>query len=535
MRIKKLCLLILITCLFISGVFMAGCAQAQDEYEVKIQAVPEEGGEIKGEGTYEENKEVTVEAEPAKDYEFVKWKKDEEKLSGETTYKFEAEKNKDLIAEFQPETDWSKTEVKELSKEAFAVYYRNVTSKLLSSNVEEKMDDLNLNYPGIDGRYFSDNESLAEEVSIDITELNKSKDQVVVTAELTYPHIEQDKFETLEQNIREKILAHSKDDVIEPEEIFVSAIKNINFSEKTTEKSLTIEKVNEVNEVNDEEEKEQTYQVVEIDQPEKLFASFDELYRKAIVDQVDEVMIDLREHNEFSLEPQPPGSINHYIMNYQGEEIKTTTPPRTPGYSYFFSDSIEDIKLILAEDIYIPMRKIWDQLVEHTEYNHLIDIRPEDYFSSIKLGDTFQEDKKQISLTRPYVAATMDTVIGYIDTSTKKVNLFSKISSGSVSDFFWSQSGEYISYYFQQAGSGFGFLQIYDIEEDKVIEVSEYEEFKEKFGVEQKEGFIGEFRNISWSEDDKELQFEAECTDEAVCKEEITSSWRFDVEEKELN
>ena len=77
---------------------MAGCAP--EEYEVEVQADPEEAGEIKGEGTYEEGEEVTVESHGNSDYIFKGWLKEGEKISDEVEYTFEIEKDKQLIAEY---------------------------------------------------------------------------------------------------------------------------------------------------------------------------------------------------------------------------------------------------------------------------------------------------------------------------------------------------------------------------------------------------------------------------------------------------
>lgn len=98
---KRLFLLLLITCLFISEAFMTGCAPK--EYEVKVQADSQEAGEISGEGIYEEGEEVTVEVEPEEGYEFVKWEKDGEKVGSKEEYQFKITEDKLLEAIFYVE------------------------------------------------------------------------------------------------------------------------------------------------------------------------------------------------------------------------------------------------------------------------------------------------------------------------------------------------------------------------------------------------------------------------------------------------
>ena len=69
--------------------FMPGC-EAEEvveedpvEYEITLSAEPDEGGELSGEGFYEEEEkdEVMVEAHPGEGYVFEKWLEDGEEVS----------------------------------------------------------------------------------------------------------------------------------------------------------------------------------------------------------------------------------------------------------------------------------------------------------------------------------------------------------------------------------------------------------------------------------------------------------------------
>jgi len=82
---------------------MAGCAP--EEYEVEVQADSEEAGEVTGKGTYDEGEEVVVEADSAEDYEFVAWKENDEKVSQDKEFGFEAKDEHELTAVFEKTGD----------------------------------------------------------------------------------------------------------------------------------------------------------------------------------------------------------------------------------------------------------------------------------------------------------------------------------------------------------------------------------------------------------------------------------------------
>jgi len=80
---------------------MTGCTP---EYEVEVQADPEDAGEIEGEGMYEEGEEVAVEVEPEEGYEFEKWEKDGAKISSQEKYEFEVTEDKLINGLFVEQT-----------------------------------------------------------------------------------------------------------------------------------------------------------------------------------------------------------------------------------------------------------------------------------------------------------------------------------------------------------------------------------------------------------------------------------------------
>ena len=128
---RKLACLVIVISLMVLTFFVTGCApedktedeQAKqdkdepNEYEVEVQADPEEAGEIEGEGTYEEGEEVKIEAEPKEGYEFEKWEEDGEKITSDKDYKLEVGEDVTLEAQFEKEEHEVTVDIKEENNE----------------------------------------------------------------------------------------------------------------------------------------------------------------------------------------------------------------------------------------------------------------------------------------------------------------------------------------------------------------------------------------------------------------------------------
>ena len=70
-----------------------------DEYEVTLEADPEEGAEeLIGAGTYYENEEVTIDIDVAEGYEFIEWQEDGEQYTTEQEFSFDIEQDRDFTA-----------------------------------------------------------------------------------------------------------------------------------------------------------------------------------------------------------------------------------------------------------------------------------------------------------------------------------------------------------------------------------------------------------------------------------------------------
>lgn len=69
-------------------------------YSISVNIDPDGSGEVAGAGRYYENESVSLEATPNGMYKFLEWKENSEQVSTDNPYKFTAESNRNLIAEF---------------------------------------------------------------------------------------------------------------------------------------------------------------------------------------------------------------------------------------------------------------------------------------------------------------------------------------------------------------------------------------------------------------------------------------------------
>ncbi|MBR0123631.1 MAG: hypothetical protein IJM12_07300, partial [Bacteroidales bacterium] len=81
--------------------FVANFEEVIVYYEVTVAANPAEGGEVAGEGTYEEGTEVTIDATANDGYTFAYWTEGDEIVSTEASYTFIITENHDFVANFE--------------------------------------------------------------------------------------------------------------------------------------------------------------------------------------------------------------------------------------------------------------------------------------------------------------------------------------------------------------------------------------------------------------------------------------------------
>ena len=71
-------------------------------YTISVTPKPQEGGTVRGAGTYQEGQTCTLSATPATGYTFVNWTEDEVELSTDNVYSFTVTGNRNLVANFSP-------------------------------------------------------------------------------------------------------------------------------------------------------------------------------------------------------------------------------------------------------------------------------------------------------------------------------------------------------------------------------------------------------------------------------------------------
>ena len=71
-------------------------------YTISVTPKPEEGGTVRGAGTYQEGQTCIVSATPATGYNFVNWTENEVVFSTNTAYTFTVTGNRNLVANFSP-------------------------------------------------------------------------------------------------------------------------------------------------------------------------------------------------------------------------------------------------------------------------------------------------------------------------------------------------------------------------------------------------------------------------------------------------
>ena len=91
----KLRYFFLVVCLLFSGMLFS------QTYNITVSVSPEEGGIVRGAGSYAENETVTLEAESNSGYFFVNWTENDEVVSSEATYEFAATADRTLVANFE--------------------------------------------------------------------------------------------------------------------------------------------------------------------------------------------------------------------------------------------------------------------------------------------------------------------------------------------------------------------------------------------------------------------------------------------------
>ena len=106
---KKLRKIASVLVLAAAVVFAAGCTKPDEpndvvNYTVKVLANPEEGGTVKGAGTYAEGETCKLTAVASEGYTFANWTENGEVVANDSNYNFTVTSNRNLVANFDLET-----------------------------------------------------------------------------------------------------------------------------------------------------------------------------------------------------------------------------------------------------------------------------------------------------------------------------------------------------------------------------------------------------------------------------------------------
>lgn len=565
---RKLVVLVLL----VIGLFLVGCGK---QYEVSIDIIPEGAGMVSGGGAFKPGEVVVLSVEVPEGYEFLRWLEDGKEISTEETYQFAIDRNRSLVAEFaykkyevyihtegkgrvfgggiyrhgedvvleaeaeagyrflrweeagieisrddryvlsvgsdrflvaifvkdsgeivrESDVDWSLEEIRTLTEEAMELYFNRPIWPLEYYGGQARKDlfagNYVLYYPGLND-FFEDLEVIFDRITL-------GEKEVKVDVSLRYPYVRDEQFSELSKEIGERILSYEGEVVLE--RIFADVLKEQELSKTTTTKSLIIER------------DEVGLFVSYLDKPEQLFASFDRLFREAIVENIDSVYIYLNEDDEFG-----PFSPDSYIgATFMGKEIRMEN-----SSPHYLADRTE---IIQANGKRIEVGAFWSQLEELRVFDPWSGFGPQDYLYEIRVGEELA-GKRQITLTRQYFVTTFFSTIGYVN-SDGTVKLFDNISGRTTNAYHWSEDNRYLAYSWFQSGSGFSQLHGYDVRTDEVISINLIPQFEELFGKE----FVGEFMDLKWSQD---VLYFLVRDGEYWNEEGEISSWKFDMATRTL-
>ena len=217
-----------------------------------------------------------------------------------------------------------------------------------------------------------------------------------------------------------------------------------------------------------------------------------------------------------------------YWEDIEGEDIEGKIVSEDKSYTFQveedhdlvanFKPNLEEV-IDLSDGIEITLGDIWEQLIEHTSDRG--EPQPQSYLNEIEVGETNKENKKSVHFG---IGGYNPSIVGYVDTKTNEINLIGRAERSDKVELYWFLDDDYIVYVYTCVGTAFHHLHFHDVEKDEGVEITQMEKFEEKYDRDEPT----KLHNIEWSEDGEELYFEVECKDEE------TTSWIFNVKEKEL-
>ncbi len=444
--------IVLLTTLALLFILVAGC---EETFQVSLEADPQEGGEVIGEGEYSSETEVIVEAEPVQGYSFREWKEDGETVSQEKTYEFIMEEDRDLVAVFQEKT----------------------VEVLLYFCCAEAVET------GEVGEY-----GYATPVSREIAEPEATEEwlEATLVALIEGP--------TLEEEEEKGVLpvVHDHLEVLEVE--IEEGVATVNLSEEmfgeewdggTTSAQVFIDGF--------------VHTATQFPEVDKLLVQVEgEVWSEG------HFYWDQPWYPEKTTQDAIIGEKVQYegqVEGLAGEIIKILDRDDQVIFEYSHGEFVE-----WAEDH-------WEQIFEEVPAFHPEQpIYPQDLSYFEDTAALCPDGKMFAFSVHDYYAATHMSFVGVVDLETGEVDLVDQENRGQIEKFHWSPEGSYLAYALNTAEAGGYFLSNDHINEMTKGFTLDGEELGEELNSQT---FFPSFRNLSWEEDESRLEFVSDAPEEA--------------------
>ncbi len=227
------------------------------------------------------------------------------------------------------------------------------------------------------------------------------------------------------------------------------------------------------------------------------------------------------DYDKFGLAPR----IN--LINYievDGELVELTEPLTLD--EELFGKGREEITLLYHGEEITTVGRVLEAWHEHLDNELKEEVRRQeadyrgDAFRDGQLFFKHDRHENIISFQLSW-GSIVSQALGYLDLETGEVGITDFFPGGQVSQTShkWSPCGRYHAYQVSSAGEGERELRLTSLEDLSSLE------------IEQPEKLLGEFEDLSWSEDGSCIYFDVK---EELENEEVITSWVIDTEEMEM-
>ena len=512
-----------------------------NEYEVEVQADPEDAGNIAGKGTYKEGELAEIEAISENRYTFDNWTNKEGEIIGkEEALELEVEDDKEIIANFKDKisveesvkAEWPLEEVKQIAEEAFQILNEDVSTTLFS---EESLREVleSKSYPNF-GIYQDYDRvgpgELGFKGDVELKKIEESEESVQVTASLKYPKFSNENIEIIQNELINKLGSQAEEDSVSLRSHFIELMEDQDLEKEKTQKTIVIE------------EDDDELKVTSMDPLEEPFSSLDELYKEAVIDLIYEVVITTEERTSSWTTEDTYTEINYdeYTLDRvlatfeDGLEVELESEIITGNSTIVDPYLLDKTSINLPNDSELALNYILNSLEEKLKSSN-----PEANMRQIKFSETLEQENKNIRIVYQQ-KDLVNEVLGYLNSNKQEVNIIQDVN-GVIDDYFWSPQEDYVAYVRELwvgGETGSKTLNIYDTNQDEVIRVTDWDEFKEeyqelKMDTEQPE-FNVNFQGLEWDEKGETLNFQVIHDEEKNSGDTETTYWQFNIQEEKL-